>query len=72
MSVQSTVLSESSVRHLNVLHVISGLGTGGAESMLYRLIKANQEQSIQSVVICLGEESFVAAKIRALDVEILN
>jgi len=72
MSGQSAVSFESSVRCLNVLHVISGLGAGGAESMLYRLIKENQEQGMHSAVICLGEESFVADKIRALNVEILN
>ena len=72
MSGQLPVSSESSVRCLSVLHVISGLGTGGAESMLYRLIKENQEQGVQSTVICLGEESFIGNKIRALDVEILN
>lgn len=37
-----------------VVHIISGLGQGGAETVLYRLVTAPQDQ-IQHIVISMGE-----------------
>ena len=59
-------------KRLKVLHVISGLGVGGAESMLFRLLKQSQKEGIDSKIICLGMESFIADSIRSLGIEVFN
>jgi glycosyltransferase involved in cell wall biosynthesis len=50
---------------LRVTHVITGLGTGGAEIMLDRLLRALPDVGVQSQVICLAGEGPIAASIRA-------
>ena len=57
---------------LKLLHVISGLGVGGAEFMLFRLLKQSQKEGIDSKIICLGIESFIADSIRSLGIEVFN
>lgn len=45
----------STDKTLKVVHIISGLGQGGAETVLFRLITASRQQA-SHVVICLGDD----------------
>jgi len=49
---------------VRILHVISGLQTGGAETMLYRLLSASKSKTTEHRVICLGKSGSVGNKIR--------
>ena len=50
---------------LRVLHVTSGLGTGGAELMLERLVSSADQRSITSAVLSLGSRSDIGDRIAA-------
>jgi len=54
-----------------VMHVISGLHVGGAETMLYRLLSKSSLQK-NSIVISLSVDGELAEKIRQLDVEVVE
>jgi glycosyltransferase involved in cell wall biosynthesis len=49
---------------LRVVHVISGLGQGGAETVLHRLVTAPSQAS-RNTVISLGDEGVFGARLRA-------
>lgn len=53
---------------VRVLHVITGLGTGGAERMLVRLLAATDRQRFQPIVISLIDEGTQGEHIRDMDV----
>jgi glycosyltransferase involved in cell wall biosynthesis len=50
---------------MNVMHVISGLGAGGAEAMLYKLVLAARTEGVHQSVVCLIEAGFFAPKFSA-------
>lgn len=50
-----------------VTHIITGLGKGGAETMLYQVIKFRTDQSLEYKVISLGGASFYENMIRDLE-----
>ena len=50
---------------LRVLHLITGLTRGGAESMLVRLLGAMDGDAFDNRVLCLGAEAPLAADLRA-------
>jgi glycosyltransferase involved in cell wall biosynthesis len=52
-----------------VLHIISGLRQGGAETMLYRLL-ASLDRPGEHAVVCLAEPGPVAERIEALGVRV--
>ena len=54
-----------------VMHVISGLHVGGAETMLYRLLSQSSLQK-NSVVISLSSGGELTEKIRQLGVEVIE
>ena len=54
-----------------VMHVISGLRVGGAETMLYRLLSQSSLQK-NSVVISLSSGGELTEKIRQLGVEVIE
>jgi glycosyltransferase involved in cell wall biosynthesis len=54
---------------VRVTHIITGLGVGGAETMLARLISA-LDASIESTVICLSSGGPMADRIRAMGVRV--
>jgi len=58
-------LTES--RHA-ILHVISGLGTGGAETMLVRLAGALRDRGFEQHVVSVGGRDAKAAEIEALGI----
>ena len=47
------------MKTVKVLHIISGLETGGAEMALYRLLKYMSRSKVQSAVVCLGKSGFI-------------
>jgi glycosyltransferase involved in cell wall biosynthesis len=56
-----------------VCHVISGLGTGGAEQMLYKLLAATQDQHLDNSVISLSRSgTSIGAQIKAIGVDVLE
>ena len=55
---------------LKITHIITGLGTGGAEMMLYKLLSAMDPAEFSSQVISLRSEGPIAERIRALGVSV--
>lgn len=55
---------------MKVTHVITGLDTGGAETMLYRLLLHTDRAAYESEVISMTDIGAVGEKIRALGVPI--
>ena len=53
-----------------VMHVITGLGRGGAEAMLYKLLARSTEINFQSTVVSLSDEGVYGEKIAALGVPV--
>lgn len=57
-------------RKMRVCHIITGLGRGGAESMLHNLLKHTDRDRFDSSVISLLEEGPLGAPIRDLGVRV--
>lgn len=57
-------------RRTRVLHVITGLGTGGAEMMLYKLLSQMNSDAFESEVVSLTEIGLVGDRIRQLGVPV--
>ena len=55
---------------LRVVHVISGLELGGAETMLYRLIRASDQSAFQSEVVSMTTRGPVGEWIEALGIPV--
>ena len=53
-----------------ILHIISGLDTGGAEMMLYKLLVRFSERGVQSQVISLRKRGPIARKIEAAGITV--
>jgi|GEM_PF-14423 len=56
-------------RSLSVLHVITGLGQGGAEAVLCRLVEASSSP-IRHVVVSLTDEGVHSARLRAAGAQV--
>ncbi|NLC37077.1 MAG: glycosyltransferase, partial [Alcaligenaceae bacterium] len=54
---------------MHVVHIISGLGHGGAETVLYRLVTAPGQQATHTV-ISLSTEGVFGARLRAAGIEV--
>lgn len=54
---------------MTVVHIISGLGQGGAETVLYRLVTAPQDQT-RHVVISLGAMDVFGPRLEQADIEV--
>jgi glycosyltransferase involved in cell wall biosynthesis len=54
---------------MRVMHVITGLSTGGAETMLLKLLSASSG-SMEHVVVSLGDEGTIGPRIAALGVPV--
>jgi glycosyltransferase involved in cell wall biosynthesis len=54
---------------MRVMHVITGLSTGGAETMLLKLLSA-ASGSMEHVVVSLGDEGTIGTRIAALGVPV--
>jgi glycosyltransferase involved in cell wall biosynthesis len=55
---------------IRVLHVISGLGSGGTEGVLYRLLAAGKHEEFAHSVVSLSDEGVWGEKIRQLGVPV--
>lgn len=55
-----------------VTHLINGLGLGGAETMLYRILKYRSNLETEQMVVSLGESHFYENKIRDLGVHVIE
>lgn len=55
---------------ISILHVITGLNTGGAEKMLYRLLSATDRTLFAPVVISLGDFGSQGALISSLGIPV--
>src|SRR5690606_1572576 len=47
---------------LRVVHIISGLGQGGAETVLYRLVTARQHNT-EHIVVSMGDEGVLGPRL---------
>jgi len=54
---------------MRVMHVITGLSTGGAETMLLKLLSAASER-MEHVVVSLGDEGTIGPRIAALGIPV--
>jgi glycosyltransferase involved in cell wall biosynthesis len=55
---------------MRVVHITSGLSVGGAEMMLFRMIKASKGDGVEHTVISLSSIDMIGDRIRALGVEV--
>ena len=55
---------------MKILHIITSLGSGGAEGMLYRLIKTSNE-SVEHSVICINNGGKYVTFLRKAGIEVL-
>ncbi|MBT4430731.1 MAG: glycosyltransferase [Nitrospinaceae bacterium] len=53
---------------ITVLHLITELGNGGAERMLYGLVRASDKKKISHVVVSMVNEGDIAEKIKILNI----
>lgn len=56
----------------NVVHLIAGLGKGGAETMLYQIIKYGSSDGQRPVVVSLGLSSYYEEQLLNLGVRIIS
>jgi glycosyltransferase involved in cell wall biosynthesis len=56
---------------IRIAHIITGLGTGGAELSLVKLLLNRKEQDIEHTVICLGPESTKVYDLRQAGIKTL-
>ncbi len=57
---------------MRVAHVITGLGIGGAETMLYRLLSALPRAELESLVVSLSSPGPMAERITAIGVPVAS
>ena len=55
---------------IQLVHIITGLNTGGAETMLYKLLSAMEREAFEPLVVSLTDIGPVGEKIRALGVPV--
>lgn len=48
---------------MRVLHIIGGLGPGGAEALLYRLVRSNS--NVEHQIVCLGDRDWYSSLLEA-------
>lgn len=64
------MIADGATRPLKVLHVITGLDAGGAQFMLYRLLREFRGGDIENEVVCLAGEAPLASAIRDLGISV--
>lgn len=62
--------SESMAGKIKLLHVITGLTTGGAERALYNLLKGGLSERLNSHIISLKDDGTIGPRIRELGVPV--
>jgi glycosyltransferase involved in cell wall biosynthesis len=56
---------------IKVLHIITGLSTGGAEAMLVKVLSALPKSDVENTVVALGARGPMADKIEALGIPLI-
>lgn len=56
---------------LSIVHVITGLNTGGAETMLYKLLSHMDRMAFESKVVSLTDIGSIGKKIQALGIQVM-
>ena len=59
-------------KQIRVLHLITGLNTGGAEMALYRLLRTLNRQEFESYVVCLISPGEVGKYIKDLEIQVTS
>ncbi len=59
------------MKNSRITHIITGLGTGGAERALYNLLRAGLNKRFNNHVISLSDMGTTGEKIKAIGVEVL-
>ena len=57
---------------LKIAHVITGLNTGGAETMLYKLLSRMDRTKFDPLVVSLADNGSLAARIAALNITVFS
>jgi len=57
---------------VKLLHIISGLGQGGAETMLYKLLTEMRSEGFETQVISLLDRGVVGPRIEALGIPVIS
>src|SRR2546426_3096425 len=57
---------------LKIAHVITGLNTGGAETMLYKLLSRMDRAKFDPLVVSLADNGSLAARIAALNIPVFS
>ena len=59
---------------IRIVHIITGLGSGGAENMLYKLLKYSDEEKFYHEVISLMDEGVLGERFKneGIKVHIIN
>ena len=55
---------------MRILHIISGLGVGGAETLLYRLAQVSRATHAEHLVVSLSSVGIMGGKLQALGIEV--
>src|SRR5690242_10628347 len=55
---------------MNILHTITGLGVGGAEVMLFRMLMSSDRNRLRPAVLSLMQPGPIGARISALGVSV--
>ncbi|MFS1511165.1 glycosyltransferase [Chengkuizengella sp. SCS-71B] len=55
-----------------IVHIITGLNKGGAETMLYNILKNSSKDQFQHQVISLIKDGYYIEKIKDLNIEVFN
>ena len=66
----TNAMTEKKAPNNKALHIITGLNTGGAEMMLYKLLSGMDRETIQGEVISLTDSGPVGRKIEALGIPV--
>ncbi|NZA40464.1 hypothetical protein, partial [Eubacterium callanderi] len=59
-------------KDMQVVHFIPGLGSGGAEKMLYNIIKFHKNPNIEYSIITLKKGDYYSEKIKKLNIPIIE
>jgi glycosyltransferase involved in cell wall biosynthesis len=57
---------------VRIAHIITGLHTGGAETMLYKLLSRMDRMKFDPLVVSLADNGSLAARIAALDIPVFG
>lgn len=67
-----TLAVQSTTSRICVMHVITGLYTGGAETMLFKLLSGANKDRYQNIVVALRSGGPMQEKFESLGIEVFN